>query len=89
MDLTLLLETEKAVKTDNIKDTVNYDEVHKLAKEIVTSKEYVLIEALANEIAGKILDNFQVNEVLVSVSKPQAASKMGAKSVSVEVSRKK
>jgi len=73
VDIEILCDLTKASQTDEVEDTVNYGEVYQLTKEIVEQKTFKLIEALAQAIASEILTNFvKVNEVMVSIRKPEA-----------------
>ena len=59
--------------TDKLEDTVNYAEVYELIKDIVTTGRGNLIENLAYNIAGCVLGfSNLIDEVTITVSKPQA-----------------
>ena|SRR5690554_6938103 len=73
IDLELSLDFKKAGETDNLEGTVSYAEVYELVKEEVTQRKYNLLEALAEKIASKILLNFEkIQEVMVTIRKPEA-----------------
>lgn len=73
---------------DDIKNTINYSEVHSSIKKIVEKKEYKLIETLAEEIAKEILSNFKINKIVVKIKKPEALRKKNAGYAAVEITRK-
>lgn len=77
--------TEKAAKSSNIKDTINYSSIIKNIKELIINKKYLLLETMAEDIAKMILKDKKVNEVRVSVKKPKAVNK--GKYAAVEISR--
>ncbi len=73
VDLEMSLDLERAGQSDDLQDTVNYDEVYHLVEKIVTGTSYNLIEALAEDIARNLLDVFPViKRVEVIVYKPEA-----------------
>jgi len=71
VDIILLQDISTAAVTDAIEKTVNYSQVCKCVAAILT-KEYRLIETVAEIVAREILDTFPVNKVKVCIKKPQA-----------------
>jgi dihydroneopterin aldolase len=73
VDLEMFLDLSQAGQSDNLQDTVNYAEAYRLVEETVTGRSFDLIEALAEEIARVVLDEFPaVKSAEVAVYKPQA-----------------
>ena len=73
VDLELFLNLQTAGHTDELKDTINYDQVYHLVEKIVIEKSYALLEALAENIARNLLAVFtQIHSLEVTVYKPQA-----------------
>ena len=63
----------KAGKSDNINDTVDYALVLDLIKKVVTGKPKNLIESVAEDIAGILLEKFSIIEsVHITIHKPSA-----------------
>lgn len=61
----------EAEMEDDLRKTIDYEKVYAFIKEIVSSKKFYLIEALALRISRSILDNFErVRRVTVKVRKP-------------------
>lgn len=90
VDVTLGIDLEKAADRDNLKDTVNYDEVAKLIHKIITGPTFNLIEALAGKIVDEILDEFDlVEKVKVTVHKPKAPISVPFGDVSVTIKRER
>ena len=87
VDAELFLNIRNASATDDIKQAVNYSEIHSLIKKIAEKKEYKLIEALAENIAEEILKNYQVKKVIIHVKKPMALAKKNVKYAAVEITR--
>ena len=69
VDATLGCALANAGKTDALADTVNYAEVIARIVEIGTQQSFQLIEALAEEIASVILEQFAVDAVHLTVKK--------------------
>lgn len=71
VDLDLRLNLDPAAKSDNVDDTVNYAEIHRLVKDIVEGPPVKLIETLADRIATAVLDTYTIiHDAEVSVTKP-------------------
>ncbi|MEA1960119.1 MAG: dihydroneopterin aldolase [Bacillota bacterium] len=75
IDLGLYIDLGKAGISDDLHDTVSYDDVFQAVKRIVEKEHYNLIEALAENIAAAILLRFPVQGVEVTVRKPDAPVK--------------
>ncbi|MGI6226438.1 MAG: dihydroneopterin aldolase [Peptococcales bacterium] len=90
VDVELQLDLKKAGLTDNVVDTVSYADIYQLVKEQVTTKNYNLLEALAENIAGKILTHYEkVKEVVVIIKKPEAPVQGIFDYFSIEIRRKR
>lgn len=89
VDLELSVNLEEACKTDDLAHTINYADVYGHVKAIVTGKTFNLVEALAENIAQDILDNFTVKKVKVNVEKPHAPISGIFESVAVQISRER
>jgi len=73
IDAELFVDLKEAGTTDKVEKTVHYGLAYEKIKEIVEGKPLNLIEALAENIAQSILDNFErVNQIKVTVRKPEA-----------------
>lgn len=69
-DVDLYTDFSEAAKNDNLEKTINYHDVYQFINRIVHDKKYYLIEALAYEIATRILQEFQgILKVAVRVRK--------------------
>lgn len=85
INLTLYLDTQKAGKSDNILDTVNYAIVSRTIKDEVSISHFFTVEALAEHLADHILSAFPVKFVKLKVEKPNVVK--SAQSVGVEIFR--
>jgi len=73
VDLEMFLDLEKAGRTDDLHNTVNYDQAFHLVEGVVTGPSYDLIEALGDQIARTLLAAFAIlKSVEVTVYKPEA-----------------
>jgi FolB domain-containing protein len=76
---------EKAGRTDNIDDSINYKTIAKGAQSLAEKCERQTVEALAADIASYCLESPGVDKVIVRVEKPGAVR--FADSVGVEIER--
>lgn len=72
VDVEMSLDLAAAGRSDNLADTVSYDEIFHAVRQIVEDRSFNLIEALAETIAETLLSGFPLQEVEVTVYKPQA-----------------
>jgi dihydroneopterin aldolase len=88
VDVDLKTDFSDAVKSDSLKQAVNYEQVYSLVKTLVNEKKYNLIETLAETIADGVLEKYSnVNEVGVRLRKPHPPVKGVVDYVEVEVTR--
>lgn len=82
-----LLETIEAGKTDELKDTFNYNHIYQIAKKIITETKSKLLEHLAQQIIDNLHNISAFNmKVKVRVSKinPPFESKVQRTYVEIE-----
>ena len=72
IDMELFLNLKKAAENDELKHTVNYSGVCSIVAKLIEKKEYKLIEAIAWDIAGVVLKEFNIKKAIVEVKKPGA-----------------
>jgi 7,8-dihydroneopterin aldolase/epimerase/oxygenase len=71
VDIELFLDLHAAGSSDDLAMTVDYGEVYRLTSDIVVSRSYRLLEALATAIATETLTALpSADEVVVRVRKP-------------------
>lgn len=85
INLTLFTDTRTAGRTDDINDAVNYRTIGKQVIALAEESQYLLVETLAEEIAGVCLADERVQKVIVGVDKPGALR--FARSVGVTIER--
>ena len=71
VDLEVELDLRPAGRSDDIKDTVSYTQLYRLAQGVMEGQPKNLLEAAAETIAQQTLEQFPVNAVRVQVRKPQ------------------
>jgi dihydroneopterin aldolase len=72
IDLEMETDVNKASETDSIKDALDYKVVAKRIKEFAQSNQFNLIETLIEKMAQLILDEFEVQWLKLTISKPFA-----------------
>ncbi|MCB0832487.1 MAG: dihydroneopterin aldolase [Bacteroidetes bacterium] len=87
IDVDMSVDFFNAATHDRLELCVDYGDVYRIVHDSVTEKKFYLIEAVAQHIARRILDNFDVEEVLVKVRKPNVPIKGTLEHVEVECCR--
>jgi dihydroneopterin aldolase len=88
VDVELILDLEKASKSDDLADTVDYGAICDLVVASITGTPYKLIEKLAGVIADEILATESLVEIaLVTVHKPSAPVNAVTSDINVMVIR--
>lgn len=73
LDIELNVDTKEAGLTDDMTKSVSYADVYDVVKNIVETKRFNLLEALAESIAKEVLNKFElVKGIMVRVKKPEA-----------------
>ncbi|KPN73175.1 MULTISPECIES: dihydroneopterin aldolase [Neisseria] len=76
---------EKSASDDNINDTVHYADVCEAVRSSLKNQQFLLLEALAEHVAGLILSDFGALWVRVRIVKPGILADV--KEVGVEIER--
>ncbi len=82
IDLEMKLNLAEPVRTDSIVDTVDYEAVCTVCKDLAKTRRYHLIETFAYEALNAVLDTFPLKWAKIRVCKPGAIPL--ARCVSVE-----
>ncbi len=69
IDLEIALPSSRACQTDNIKDALDYALITKRINEILSEKQFSLLEALAEHVAQTILTEFNSPWIKVRIAK--------------------
>lgn len=89
VDLIMYRDLSLAGRTDDLNQTVSYDDVFHVVRRIVEEESFALIERLAEVIADQILGRFALEAVAVTVYKPQAPVEGSFEYFAVEIYREK
>jgi len=89
LDVELFLDLSISGRSDQLTDTVNYDEVIALITGIFTRKDQNLIESVGEEISRELLSNYPLDRVIVRIRKPHAPIMANLDTVEVELTREK
>lgn len=90
IDVELNLDLAVAGRSDELADAVNYVKILELTEKIVGGEAKNLIEAVAEELAEKILAEFaKVESVKVILHKPNAPIKIKYADAAVEIFRRR
>lgn len=88
VDLEMNLDLSKSGKSDNLDETVDYSKILLDVEKIVCGKSRKLIETVAEEIAEKILSDYEkINSLKVTLHKPFANLPINYDDVAVEIVR--
>ncbi len=88
VDVELNLDLSISGRSDDINDTVDYSKIILLTEKIVGGTPRRLIETVAEELASKILSEFdKVDAVKIILHKPNAPLPMTYKEAAVEIFR--
>jgi len=69
LDIELYRDLREAGRTDDLTKTVDYKAVYEQVREVQTRRKYLLLEALAHDVAKAVLVNFDVQAVTVRARK--------------------
>ena len=87
LNLEMGFDISRAGATDAIGDTLDYKAVAKRLIQFVEDSEFQLVEALAEECAKIVLEDFPVQWLRLKLSKPGAVRGSSAVGVTIERSR--
>lgn len=85
IDLALAVDTRIAGKSDDLKDTIDYQTLSDEIRSLGSSTEYHLVERFAEDVAQLCLQNDFVNSVSLHVKKPEALP--AARTIAVRIQR--
>ena len=91
VDLTAELDLTRAGETDKLEDTVSYSHIYRSVRSVMEGEPRNLLESAAQAIAERVLAEFPVEAVSVTVKKPNPpvrGSSIGLAAVSIHRTRK-
>ncbi len=89
VDVEITADLSDAVKSDDMKKTINYEQVFRLVEAEVVREKHHLLETLADKLAREIVAKFGALEVLVRIRKPSVPIAGAIDHVQVEVTHKR
>lgn|SRR5699024_2442620 len=87
LDLEMAFDIRAAARTEDVEKTLNYKAVAKRVIAFVQDSEFLLVETLAERVAGLILDEFPVDRVTLRLDKPHALR--SARGVGIKMTRER
>ena len=89
LDVEMHTDLSIAGQTDDLKDTINYNEAVSVITDIFTQKDCHLIEAVGQTICEKLIADFKIQKVVIKIRKPHAPIMANLDTVEVELVREK
>jgi dihydroneopterin aldolase len=88
VDLHVFLSLRDAGIRDDLAATISYVDIHEVVARTIAAKPYLLVEAIAEDLAANVLETFQaVAGLVVRIAKPAAMSDRGVRTTGVEITR--
>lgn len=88
LDVQALVDVRRAGRLDDLAASVSYVEIHEVMTRTISGKAFRLIEAIAEDVAAAVLQNFPaITGVIVRVDKPAALADRNVRSTAVEITR--
>lgn len=88
LNLWLDVDLDKAMKSDDLDDTVSYAEIFECVKMVFVAERCHLIEALSQKIISAVFDQFPlVKGIRLKIEKPEAPIEGSFEGVGVEIYR--
>lgn len=87
LDIEMSSDINNAAASDHIDDTIDYAVVASTITQFIESRQFELIETVAQQCADIILNDFAASQVTITLQKPGAVE--NAQSVGVKITRKK
>lgn len=89
IDIELHCDLSPATESDDLKQTVDYQVIYKIAKNTFENYKFKLIETVAQKIASQILQLSGINDVRIRVRKPNVPLNGLLDYVEIEIFREK
>ena len=71
VDLRVKCSLIKPSESDEVEDTVNYSELFRIVKTVIEGEPHNLLESVAKNISDKILLDYDISSVSVTIKKPE------------------
>ena len=88
VDCEVTLDLSKAGISDNLNDTVSYTHIYRVVRSVIEGESKNLLEALAESIANKVINEFNIQSIRITIVKPNPPIKgSNINQAAVEISR--
>ena len=87
IDVEIVADSKKAAQHDSLKDAIDYSKIATLVRDVCGTRDFHLIETLAELLAGRILADFPTPQVRVLVRKISPVVEPRVNYVSIEIVR--
>jgi dihydroneopterin aldolase len=87
IDIEIFVDSAKAARSDSLKDAIDYSKIATLVMQVCGSRDFHLIETLAELLASRILVDFPTPQVRVLVRKISPVVEPRVNYVSIEIVR--
>lgn len=87
IDVEMFTDTARPAKTDSLRDAIDYAQIAATVAEVCKTRDYHLIETVAERIAERILATYPVDRVRILVRKISPVAEPRVNYVSVEIVR--
>ena len=88
LDIEIYLPLLKAGESDRLEDTINYEDIISVVIKAFTDKQYALVEAAAQSVCDRLLNDFKIDKITIRVRKPHAPIDADFETVEVQLNRK-
>jgi len=89
LDVDLYKDLTKAIETDNLENTIDFEQVYNTINELFSTSRFSLIETVGGKIAEALLKKHQLQAVRVLIRKPQVPIKGILDHVEIEIFRQR
>ena len=84
VDVEVDCDLSQAARSDRLADTIDYKQIHAIAKAVVEGESHHLLESMAGSIADRVLDLPRIEAVSVRIAKkPASMQPIGAAAVHI------
>jgi dihydroneopterin aldolase len=89
VDLEIALDLSTAGTTDQLEDTIDYGALARVVHDRVANERWDLLERVAHRVAELVMELPRVEQVAVTIHKPEAPIPLGFADVAVTVRRQR
>lgn len=89
VDVELVTDFSKSMKSDDLNDTINFEEVYDVIQDIFSNTKFALLETVGGRIIDVLFEKFDVEAVRLFIRKPQVPIRGILDHVEIEIYRDK